>query len=115
MARPTGPQDYKSSSFSQRKDDRFSAKEVTAEGESVLQAGETLVRVHTSDAKFYESAADADALGFMAKMLVQTSSRQRLLMSATSSSSSERTRLFWENTVYEEAGVGSDVAFHQAS
>jgi hypothetical protein len=76
MARPTGPQDYKSSSFSQRKDDRFSAKEVTAEGESVLQAGETLVRVHTSDAKFYESAADADALGFMAKMLVQTSSRQ---------------------------------------
>lgn len=52
MARPTGPQDSKSSSFSQRKDDRFSAKEVKNEGEFVLQAGEMLVRVHTSGANF---------------------------------------------------------------
>jgi len=64
--------------------------ELRALPDSVPQTGEVLIRVQTCG-KVYESEVDEDALGFVAKMLVQTSSRfrsstnfgRRLLMSAT--------------------------------
>ena len=73
MARHTGPQDSKCSSFSQRKDDRFSAREAKDE------------RV--------PSSIDSEPEVLLPK----------------------ETHPFRENVVYEEAGFGSDVAFHQAS